>query len=111
VIQEHRRFGVSILGANSVEVARFGSAPGQPKFISHFCGPGEEHPMSSPTVSSSLAHLDCVLDSTITAGDHIVFIGEVQHVSSVTAQPVWDSPLVYYGRDYFSLRPLHDVLR
>lgn len=110
-IRERGRFGVSILGANSVEVARFGAAPGQPKFIPHFCGPDEEHPMASPNVISALAHVDCTVESEVPAGDHVLFIGRVGQVRGVHGQEVWDSPLVYYRRDYYGLGSLQDVLR
>jgi len=110
VIQEHNYFGVSILGANSVEVARYGSAPAQPKFIPQFCGENNGLHQYSPAVQSSLAHLDCKLNSTIVAGDHLIMIGEVLSVRSVTKNPAWDSPLLYFRRDYFSLGRLQDVL-
>jgi len=110
VIQENNYFGVSILGANSVEVARYGSAPAQPKFIPQFCGEDNGLHQYSPAVQSSLAHLDCKLDSTIVAGDHLIMIGEVLSVRSVTKNPAWDSPLLYFRRDYFSLGRLQDAL-
>jgi flavin reductase ActVB len=110
-IRERGRFGVSILGANSVEVARFGAAPGQPKFIPQFCGPDEEHPVASPNVNSALAHVDCTVESEVAAGDHVLFIGLVGRVRGVGGTAMWDSPLVYYRRDFYGLGNLQDVLR
>ena len=110
-IREEGRFGVSILGANSVEVARFGSAPGQPKFIPQFCGLDAEHPIASPGVMGALAHVDCTVENEVLAGDHVLFVGRVERVSDAATERVWDSPLVYYRRDYYSLGNLHDALR
>jgi flavin reductase (DIM6/NTAB) family NADH-FMN oxidoreductase RutF len=109
-IRERGRFGVSILGADSVEVARFGSAPGQPKFIPHFCGPDEEHPVASPNVVGALAHADCTLESEVPAGDHVLFIGRVGRVRGVDA-PATALPLVYYQREYHAVSGLQDALR
>lgn len=110
VIQEHKYFGVSILGANSIEVARFGSAPAQPKFIPQFCGVNEGPLNLSPAVRGSLAHLDCALESTIIVGDHILLIGKVHSVRSIIKDPAMDSPLLYFRREYFSLGRLQDAL-
>ena len=39
-IQDSGEFGVSLLGQSLIDVARFGSAPGQPKFVDGYCHDG-----------------------------------------------------------------------
>lgn len=93
-------FGVSILGERLVEAARFGSAPGQPKFVQRFCsapdGPADECYSTSPVVAGALAHLDCSVVRVVEHADHLLLIGDVRSVT-VAAN---DTPLLYYSRAY-----------
>ncbi len=95
------RFGVSILGEELIEVARFGSAKGQPKFVDDFVrgdgdGAGDS---ATPAVARALAHIDCAVVQSVRAGDHVIFIGSVANVIA----HLGDRPLVYYDRAYHSL--------
>lgn len=101
-IADSGRFGVSILGASLIEVAKFGAAPGAPKFVAEFCADDRHHDvLSTPVVKGALAHVECDLDESVTAGDHMVYIGRVRGVITESC----DTPLVYHGRDYHRLRP------
>jgi flavin reductase ActVB len=106
-IGETGRFGVSILGEAALDVARFGSAKGQPKFVHHFCHGGEEHPGGSrtPVVAGAIAHVDCVVEQRVGAGDHVIYLGAVEHVLT----NLRDSPLVYYDRRYHRLGSATDL--
>jgi flavin reductase (DIM6/NTAB) family NADH-FMN oxidoreductase RutF len=92
-----RRFGISMLSARQVSVARFGSAAGRPKFLEAFVDP-DDRVSVTPVVAGALAHLDCEVTETVPIADHIVFFGRVRmaHASGGT-------PLVYHGRDYRTL--------
>ena len=57
-IQDSGEFGVSLLGQSLIDVARFGSAPGQPKFVDGYCNEGRDI-SRSPVVAGALAHVDC----------------------------------------------------
>lgn len=105
-IRANGTFGVSILGQRAIDAARFGSAQGQPKFAEDYCTPPEDDAgaSQSPVVASSLCHVDCTLFAEVEAGDHRLFIGEVQHV--VVADP--DDPLAYFSRGYHQITPLTD---
>ena len=100
-------FGVSLLGETSVGTARFGSAPGQPKFVHDFCLSHEHASERSrtPVVAHALAHVDCALDRTIEAGDHVLHIGRVESVL-IQAE---DRPLLYYHRTYHRLGSWADL--
>jgi flavin reductase ActVB len=102
-ITESGRFGVSVLGESLTEVARFGSSRGQPKFVEHFC-PGDGV-SESPAVGGALAHVDCVVEQAITAGDHTLFIGRVRDVILNDG----DRPLVYFAQTYHRLAESNDL--
>ncbi|WP_259315587.1 flavin reductase family protein [Capillimicrobium parvum] len=103
-ITQHGIFGISVLGPQLVEVAQFGSSRGEPKFMQHLCA--NEHPQSdSPAVNGAVAHIDCLLEQRIVAGDHILFIGRVCNALLGDS----DTPLVYHGRTYHQLVPSTDL--
>jgi flavin reductase (DIM6/NTAB) family NADH-FMN oxidoreductase RutF len=103
-ISERGTFGISVLGQQLVDVARFGSSRGEPKFMQHLCA--EEHPeCDSPAVGGAVAHIDCLVEQRIIAGDHVLFIGRVCN----TLLGDVDSPLVYHGRTYHQLVPSTDL--
>ena len=90
-----QQFGVSILAAKQLDVARYGSAPGASKFLEAFVDSGDRR-SASPIVAGALAHLDCrVADSTQVA-DHTVFFGRVRAVRASSN----GAPLLYHRRDY-----------
>jgi flavin reductase ActVB len=105
-IQADGEFGVSLLGQTLIDVARFGSAPGQPKFVEGYCSSGAEA-SRSPVVAGALAHVDCLLERHIVAGDHFLLIGEVRNV--VLTEDQLDGPLVYHSRSYHHLGAPTDV--
>lgn len=104
-IGETGRFGVSILGESALDVARFGSAKGQPKFVRDFCKDETQESSATPIVAGAIAHVDCLVQQCVQAGDHLIYIGAVGHV---LANP-GDSPLVYYDRRYHRLGTATDL--
>jgi flavin reductase ActVB len=99
-IASTRRFGVSMLAAEQVALARYGSAPRATKFLEPFVEPrgGDE----SPAVAGALAHLDCEVAATVEVADHTVFFGRVRTAHSAPGS----APLVYQRRGYRTLEPL-----
>jgi flavin reductase (DIM6/NTAB) family NADH-FMN oxidoreductase RutF len=106
-IQADGEFGVSLLGQALIDVARFGSAPGQPKFVEDYCR-SDPHASRSPAVAGALAHVDCLLEREIPAGDHVLLIGQVRGV--VVSDKAQDGPLVYHSRNYHQLGAPTDPL-
>jgi flavin reductase ActVB len=96
-IAETNRFGVSVLSADQLAVARYGAAAGAPKFLEPFVGPGSAS--ASPAIDGALAHLDCEVVQTLPAADHIVFFGRVRAATGGTD----GDPLVYGRRAYATL--------
>lgn len=67
-----------------------------------FCGaawrPG---PTGLPLLDGALAHLECTVTETFSAGDHDLFIGRVDALGSEERQPL---PLLYYRREYLRIQ-------
>jgi flavin reductase (DIM6/NTAB) family NADH-FMN oxidoreductase RutF len=97
-IADTRSFGVSLLAAEQQAVARYGSAPGAPKFLEPFVEAGDELGMS-PVVAGALAHLDCELVDDLRIADHTVLFGRVRAAQA----PRGGAPLLYQGRAYRTL--------
>lgn len=98
-------YGLCLLGARAMDVAKFGSAPAVPKFldtVSGFTVPGAGN---TPCVRGSLAHLDCELADEVAAGDHSIFIGRVRDVCF----PSSGNALVYSSRQYQRVVPAMEV--
>jgi flavin reductase ActVB len=100
-IEVERSFGIGILGQQQLEVARYGSAPGAPKFLEPFLAhpDGKEARSKTPAVAGALVHLDCDVIEQLTVGDHTLFLGQVRAVVLSTG----DEPLIYFGRAYRAL--------
>jgi flavin reductase (DIM6/NTAB) family NADH-FMN oxidoreductase RutF len=97
-IRETRSFGVSILAADQLAVARLGSTPAQARFLERFVVPGDPD-APSPAVAGALAHLDCELSEHVCVADHTIVFGRVRTVRTSRA----GAPLVYHGRSFRTL--------
>jgi flavin reductase (DIM6/NTAB) family NADH-FMN oxidoreductase RutF len=93
-IMSSGRFGVSVLAADQLAIARYGSARGATKFLEPFAEP-DAGPGASPIVAGALAHLDCELSEHVRIADHTVFFGRV-----IAARACGGTPLVYHRRGY-----------
>jgi len=91
-------FGVSILSAEHVTLARYGSEPGAPKYLEAFVDQDAAW-SASPAVAGALAHVDCELVEAVRIADHTVVFGDVLAVSARRA----GTPLVYHRRRYTTL--------
>jgi flavin reductase (DIM6/NTAB) family NADH-FMN oxidoreductase RutF len=92
-----QRFGVSILAEEQLVVARFGSAPGNPKFLEPFTEAGDGG-SASPVVAGALAQLECEVWKELHIADHTVFFARVRAARASQA-----GALLYHRRDYRTL--------
>jgi flavin reductase ActVB len=97
-IVDSGHFGVALLGADQVEVARVCSASGRPKFIEGLVDRSFEH-SRSPVIADALAHLDCQVVDSHRVGDHLLLIGLVAKVLSPRTHQQLE-PLVYFERAF-----------
>jgi flavin reductase (DIM6/NTAB) family NADH-FMN oxidoreductase RutF len=86
-LEQAGRFGVSILGAHQEDVALHFA--GQPRLSSDALFVER---LGLPVIDDALAHLVCRLDAAHRAGDHTLFIGEVEDVALSS-----HDPLVFYS--------------
>ena len=92
-------FGVSILGRDQEALSnRFAFSKDQDRFAE---GSWVDGPTGSPVLADALAWLDCRLHSTLEAGTHTIYVGEVvaSRVERADAEP-----LIYWNRGYRHLR-------
>jgi flavin reductase (DIM6/NTAB) family NADH-FMN oxidoreductase RutF len=106
-------FGVSILAADQVALARHGAAPGETKFLEPFTAQVNSS-STSPVVAGALAHLDCELSELVHIADHTILFGRARAVRASRD----GTPLLYHRRAYRTLaeparahRPIERTLR
>ncbi len=97
LLRQSGRYGVSILGHD------------QHRHSNHFAGRVQLEDQidlveveGMPLVKGALAHLICRVLQTVEAGDHSLFIGEVEHLAHREGKP-----LLYYAGRYAHLSDLH----
>jgi flavin reductase (DIM6/NTAB) family NADH-FMN oxidoreductase RutF len=90
-------FGVAVLGADQVDLARIGAASGAPKFIDAWCDPASVDG-GAPRVRGARYHLGCETVATHAHGDHTLVVGG-PHRSHPGTPGVGD-PLVYVDRAF-----------
>jgi flavin reductase ActVB len=91
-------FGISMLAADQVAVATYGSASKAAKFLEPFAAL-DDGLSRSPLVAGCLAHLDCELTEQVRVADHTVFFGRVRAARAHGDR----TPLVYHRRAYGTL--------
>lgn len=96
LLRAAQRFGVNVLREDQQEVARYfaeaeKSQEGVEKLGIRYRVTGR----GTPLLDSALAQLDCAVVATHEAGDHTIFIGEVEEAMVAAA-----APLLFYGGKY-----------
>ena len=91
LLTQSRRYAVSILSKDQEEIAR------------HFAGKSQEGLLvpfvwhkGYPLMKGALAYVTCQVIDVHPAGDHTLYIGQVEHLSFAEEQ----APLLYYGGKY-----------
>jgi flavin reductase (DIM6/NTAB) family NADH-FMN oxidoreductase RutF len=98
LLRETGRYGVSVLAEHQESLARHFAGRPQPGIADPFVW---QHDMA--LVEGALAHLVCRVAEAHPAGDHTLFIGEVEYLDSAEGRP-----LLFYGGAYDCLEvPIH----
>jgi 3-hydroxy-9,10-secoandrosta-1,3,5(10)-triene-9,17-dione monooxygenase reductase component len=105
-------FGISLLSDFQVDVAQFGAAAGQPKFLEGYTDDrlqgdagGDDpdvNPVSvetSPMVRDAHHHVDCKVAEIFQGGDHALILGDVRDIRSAGREDAI-TPLLYYDGQY-----------
>ena len=101
IVREAGRYAVNILGEDQQALSDcFAGAPVEPGRLD-FCG-AAWHPGATglPLLDGAIATLECRVVETFSAGDHDLFIGEVDVLGSTEAGAM---PLLYYRRRYLRI--------
>jgi flavin reductase (DIM6/NTAB) family NADH-FMN oxidoreductase RutF len=94
-----KRFGINILAADQIAISEFYALPtSNPEQAANFGARFDRTSHGTPVLHGSLAYLECRLHSTEDAGDHTIFIAEVEEL--VVSE---GNPLLYFRGQYRSL--------
>lgn len=96
-VRETGRFNVNLLDAAQRDLAQQFAHPAADKFEGVRLRPGTE----VPVLADALAHFECSVDQQIDAGDHSIFIGQVEDCDCRDADPA--GPLLYFRSDFHQL--------
>jgi 4-hydroxyphenylacetate 3-hydroxylase, reductase component len=88
-------FAVNVLAADQVELSRRFARPSSAKFDA---GEWTDGQGGAPLLAGCVAVFECRRRSHHAAGDHVLFIGEVERIGGSAA-----TPLVYHGGHYRTL--------
>ena len=96
LIVQHQRFGISVLTADQRGTARHFTVPDEvrktlPKPATEILG-------KSAVISGSLASMDCRVVETVPAGDHKIFLAEIEQIKIGHGHP-----LIFYQSSFAEL--------
>ena len=94
-----REFGVSVLTAEQVDIARRFAVKGADKAVGVQEDIGQVLPV--PLIADALAHVECRTSQIHVSGDHAIVVGMVE-----AARARDGDPLLYFGRQYGTFVPL-----
>jgi 4-nitrophenol 2-monooxygenase / 4-nitrocatechol 4-monooxygenase, reductase component len=92
-------FGVSVLDARQVDIARCFAVKGADKGAGVEPEIGQVLPV--PLIAGALAHVECRTSQIHISGDHAIVVGLVE-----AARAREGEPLLYFGRQYGTFAPL-----
>ncbi|MGH3566950.1 MAG: flavin reductase family protein [Pseudonocardia sp.] len=93
VFVRSNRFAISILQADHVEVARRFASKNTEKFA---CGEFARTASGATVLETASAVVECSVYRRYEAGDHMIMVGAVEHVSLTDVR----APVVYFDREF-----------
>jgi flavin reductase (DIM6/NTAB) family NADH-FMN oxidoreductase RutF len=91
-------FVVNILGEGQEEISQRFAVSGGEKFVGLACRNGGT---GAPILDGALAHVECRVVAAHEAGDHTIYVGEVE--SAETADTAEGRPLLFFRGRYHQL--------
>ena len=89
-----RHFAVNVLGEHQAELSEaFAARDGADKWTGVSWRPGRN---ACPLLADALAIFECTTETTHDGGDHVIFVGRVDHVAMRPS----GRPLLYFRGDY-----------
>jgi flavin reductase (DIM6/NTAB) family NADH-FMN oxidoreductase RutF len=92
-------YAINILGAEQQELAKQFASQGQDRFSGVRFSSGIS---GAPLLEGAIASFECFNRSRYEEGDHVIFVGEVEHCSHREQA----SPLLYHGGKFYAEHPL-----
>lgn len=92
-IEANGQFAVNILNEHQEDVCRVFAMPGADRFTRIGWRPSTN---GSPLLHDALAFVDCSVDETVDAGDHVVVLGRVHELGVLSGE----GPLIFYRGGY-----------
>ncbi|HLQ32591.1 MAG TPA: flavin reductase family protein [Chloroflexota bacterium] len=96
VIGQAEFFAINILGEEQREISQRFARKGEDKFEGV---PFRQGQTGAPIIEGALAVIECLVHQAYEAGDHTIFIGNVQHVEHLPS----GKPLLFFRGNYASL--------
>jgi flavin reductase (DIM6/NTAB) family NADH-FMN oxidoreductase RutF len=97
VIARNGKFAVNILAADQEPISRYFSSKDRPRGADAFRDVSHRDGVTGcPILDGVAGHLDCTLVASHEAGDHVIFIGEVQALDMTPDV----QPLLFHGGGY-----------
>jgi flavin reductase (DIM6/NTAB) family NADH-FMN oxidoreductase RutF len=90
VIERHGKFAVNILAADQEPISRYFASKDRPRGVEAFAEVSHLRGVTGcPIIDGVAGHLDCTLVASHEAGDHVIYVGEVQALDiNPDAQPL-----------------------
>lgn len=101
LISEGAAFAINILAEDQQELSDTFARPGAGKTEALATVSSSKGPSGSPIIDGCLAHLDCELFASHSAGDHTIFIGKVLRAEISDNDK---KPLLYWNGSYANIR-------
>ena len=96
LIVQHQRFGISVLTVDQQGTARHFTVPDEVRKT--LPQPATEILGKSAVISGSLASMDCRVVETVPAGDHKIFLAEIEQIKIGHGHP-----LIFYQSQFAEL--------
>ena len=98
LIVQNQRFGISILSSQQQQIARHYTIPYEERL--KLASPQTETLGESKVISGALTTMDCRVIDSYNAGDHTIFIGQVENINIGKG-----APLLYFQSSFAELKP------
>ncbi|OIN92437.1 MAG: flavin reductase [Comamonadaceae bacterium CG1_02_60_18] len=97
--QRGSHYAINILAADQQALAQRFASPVADRFANLTLSQGKS---GAPLIAGSVAVFECFNRSRYVEGDHVIFVGEVEHCDSRPGA----SPLLYHGGKFYTEHPL-----
>ena len=92
-------YAINILGADQQDLAKRFAAQGADRFAGVDFTEGMQ---GAPLLNGAVASFECFNRSRYEEGDHVIFVGEVEHCNHIADA----SPLLFHGGRFYAEHPL-----